>query len=734
MTSEASTSPHSDDERGVPEVIVNIERTHRRCGDMRLTVNRTLQSATYAALAVLAFQRPLLANEADTGAPATIQAEEITVVESLPFVPTSSSIVTKLPVALEWTPANVGVVGDLLMGEQGVQTLGDALSNVSGVGLEAGAGVFDFFVLRGFDSLSSGLVLTDGAPEPEVTFYPMYNAERVEVFKGPAGFLYGSNPLSGAVNIVRKQPEASTFGAVALEGGTFGDAAGEVDWNVSGADGRLAFRLNAAYRQTDGYREGKDGEIWAVNPAFTWRPNERSALTVNAEMGLSDFQPDAGLPLLGTELPPVSRDTAYESDRDRSEQDVQRFQADYQTQLGTNLGLRNKLFYRGLDWASDGTLLFGAFPNGFGGFAVARSLILLDDEQSLLGNQLELTYTGATGGIDHRLVAGLEVSRYEDTYTLDVAALPFADLLNPSSETGPLVLIPGQSSAGDSRATVIAPYVIDHIGLSERWQALVGVRFDDISFDEDISGTERSDGEWSPIVGLVFAPTERLSLYANAAESFAPPSARVVGERKPEQSQQVELGARTSWLDGKLRATTSVFQLERENIAIPDDNGFTQQAGDQRSRGAELEISAQPRAGFAVIGSYAYTDSELTRFAELVQTGPFSFAVLDRSGNRAAFAPEHLARVWVSQRWRGGFRLGAGLRYVGERFISEDNRVELSDALLFDASAGFDLAAWHIGLHLDNLTDEEYETRAFGSSSVIPAAPFGARLRLEYTF
>lgn len=669
-----------------------------------------------------------------TASPVMTQSEEITVVETLPYVPTSSSIITKLPVALDRTPANVGVVGDRLLAEQGAFTLGDALLNVSGVGVEAGAGVFDFFVLRGFDSLSSGLVLTDGAPEPEVTFYPLFNVERVEVFKGPAGFLYGSNPLAGAVNLVRRQPEPGRFGRLALEGGSFGTAAGELDWNAARADGSLAFRLNATHRRTDGYREGKDGELTAVNPALTWRPSARSSLTVNAEVGISDFQPDAGLPLVDGELPPVSRDAAYESDRDRSEQDVRRLQADYQTQLSPTLGLRNKTYYRGLDWTSDGTLLFGAFPNGFGGFVVARSLLLLDDEQRLFGNQLELTYTGRAAGVDHRLVAGLELSRADDQFTLDFAQLPFADLFHPSAASGTLQVFP--QSSGDSRARVIAPYVIDHVALSARWQALVGVRFDDVDFEDDVSGTHRSDGEWSPLLGLVFAPAPELSLYASAAQSFAPPSPRVSGERKPERSRQVELGAHRSWRGGRVRATTSLYQLERENIAIPDDNGFTQQAGDQRARGVELELVAEARPGLAVVGSYAYTDSELTRFAELVQGGPPTFVplVLDRSGNRSAFAPAHLARAWVSQRFQRGLRLGAGLRYVGRRFTAEDNLVALADVLLLDGGAGYDLGAWGISLDLDNVTGEEYETRAFGSSSVLPAAPFSARLRVERRF
>ena len=697
-------------------------------------------SALTIALAAQAAAWAAEPEPADASATAALtQTEEITVVETLPYVPTSSSIVTKLPAALERTPANVGVVGDLLLAEQGAFTLADALVNVSGASVESGQGLFDFFVLRGFDSLSSGLVLTDGAPEPEVTFYPLFNVERVEVFKGPAGFLYGSNPLAGAVNLVRRQPEPGRFGRVAIEGGSFGTFAGEVDGNVARADGSLAFRLNAYHRKTDGYRDGKDGKLTAINPALSWRPGDRSSLVVNAEVGSSDFQPDAGLPLFGSELPDVSRDNAYESDRDRSEQDVRRLQADYQTQLTSTLSLRNKAYYRDLDWSTDGTLLLGVIPNGGGGngpfgFSVARALLLLDDRQTLLGNQLELTYSGSAVGVEHRLVAGLEVTQTDDEFTLGFAQLPFADLFNPSPQTGQLQVFP--QGAGDSRSRVIAPYVIDHVALSDRWQALVGVRFDDIDFDDDVTRTSRSDGEWSPMLGLVFAPAPELSLYASAAQSFAPPSPRVAGERRPERSRQVELGVHKSWRAGKVRTTTSVYQLERENIAIPDDNGFTQQAGDQRSRGVELELSAQPRPGLAVVASYAYTDSELTRFSELIQLGPPTFAVLvlDRSGNRSAFAPEHLARTWVSQRFGRGLRVGAGLRYVGERFTAEDNLVELDDVLLFDAGAGYDLGPWGISLDLDNLTDEEYETRAFGSSSVIPAAPFAARLRVERRF
>ncbi len=110
---------------------------------------------------------------------------------------------------------------------------------------------------------------------------------------------------------------------------------------------------------------------------------------------------------------------------------------------------------------------------------------------------------------------------------------------------------------------------------------------------------------------------------------------------------------------------------------------------------------------------------------------PPGFAVFDRSGNRPAFAPEHLAGLWVSRRFAGGWSVAGGGRFVGRQFIAEDNRSRLGSYLLLDASVGRTVGTWRWSLHLENLTDEEYETRGFGGASVIPGRPFSATLRLE---
>ena len=280
-----------------------------------------------------------------------------------------------------------------------------------------------------------------------------------------------------------------------------------------------------------------------------------------------------------------------------------------------------------------------------------------------------------TGGAAHQLVTGFEMSRMRDTYTQRAQLLQPLDLTNPfEADLGiyPIPL-PQANQAGDSRSLVIAPYLIDRITLSGSFELLAGARWDNIDFEDTVTGTERDASRLSPLGGLVFKPVPDVSIYASAGMGFAPPSIQVVGPRDPEESTQLEGGVKLSFLAGKGYAGAAVYQLERENIAVPDSTGLSRQSGSQRSRGFELELSAEPRAGLSARVHYAYTSAELTSYAELLQTEQGIF-VLDRTGNVPAFAPRHIASFWGTVPLGHGFSLGAGLRYVSEQFVAADNR------------------------------------------------------------
>jgi TonB-dependent siderophore receptor len=632
----------------------------------------------------------------------------------------------------------VSVVPRSLLRDQAGFVLGDALRNASGVTVGTGFGVFDFFTIRGFDSLTGGLVLTDGIAEPESTFHPLYNVRQVEVLKGPAAFLYGGNALAGAVQIVRKQPMNGRFGDASFTYGSFQTFEGALDGNVATGDGKLALRLNGTWQGTDNFRDVGDGTIAAVNPSLLWRPDDRTRLAVGFEYVRSDWPPDSGLPFVGasgSDLAPVPQETSYQSSFDESEQDVYRLRFEAERKLGGNVTLRNRLYFTELGWGSTGTLVNGAFPFPDGNTYVVRTLVLLDDKQRLLGDQLELNSSFKTGPVGHDVLAGVELVRLTDRFVQDVALLDPLNLLDPveppQSQTP--VPIPAFGLAGDSRSLVFAPYIVDRLALSKKWQAFVGARLDTLDYEDEATGTSRDDTKLSPLLGLVFSPTSALSLHASGGTAFAPPSTQVVGPREPETSRQAEVGAKLQFLGGKAFLGVSGYALQRENIAIPDSSGLLTQAGDQRSRGVEVDFSAEPAQGLVTYANYAFTDAELTRFAEAVIT-PVGPVLFDRSGNTPAFVPRHLVNVWVSKELRNGLGAAAGLRALSEQFVGEDNRYTIPGYATLDAAVFYKTSRARLSVNLKNITGTDYATRGFGGVSAIPARPFECVARVELRF
>ncbi len=650
-------------------------------------------------------------------------------------LPDTNVTAMKVGIPILRTPASVAVVPATLVEDQGGAVLSDSLRNVSGVGVGTVFGLFDHFVVRGFDSLSGGLVLTDAAAEPEATQYPLYNVERVEVLKGPSAFVYGGSPLGSVVHLVRKQPQDARFGELDVSFGSFGTWDARVDLNAARSGGWAAIRLNALSRGTDSWRDGRQGRLHAINPALRLTPSPSTRVDVNVEYLRSELAPDSGLPLSPFfTVPAVPRSRSFQSPLDDSRQNLWRLRLDADLRVSSATTLHGKIYYTDLDWDSTATLLSGLQPTG-AGLAVNRSLAILDDRQRLLGRQFEAASRFSTWGADHRLLTGFENSRLTDRFRQDAALLPAIDLLLPvETAQPPARVIPGFSAAADATAFVTALYLVDRIAFSERLLLLLGARLDAIDYVDDATATERNATRVSPMGGVVVSPNDGLSLYVVASSAFAPPSSQVSGPRDPETSRQFELGAKASIIGGKGLATAAVYDLRRENIAIPDASGLLRQNGDQRSRGFELELRAETGAT-SVVAGYAFTDATMERFAErVVSFDPTTFmpvfTTIDRSGNAPPFAPRHLFNAWASHRF-SAVELGAGLRLVGRQLVAEDNLVAIDSYALVDVMAAYRLGRARFIVNLHNVTGAEYASRGFGGSSVIPGSPFAAFARVE---
>lgn len=628
----------------------------------------------------------------------------------------SESLGLSIPVLQ--TPLHASVMNASFIKAQGSQTLRDVLRNSVGINTGTGNGIHDFFVIRGVDSLNGGLVLVDGIPEPEAIVYPLSLFEEVHVLKGPGAFAYGANSLAGSVNLIRKSPQFDRFLAAEFTAGSHDTYRGVID-AAGYAEDRAAGRIVGLYEEEESYRDGIEREIFNVSPSMMVRLSEDSEISIFFDYMKSELTPDAGVPVLGDTLVVPSRSATYHLPDDESDQEVNHVVADYRHRLSELQEIRGRFYFTQLDWQSDGTIL-GSFPFFLAGLeptprTLGRLHGILDDEQRVLGGALEWSSRCESGGCAHEAVLGIEAQRFNDDFVIDINPASSIDIVTYTES--PVVFPDLPPNTGDSASDIFSAYLRDRIVISEQWSLLAGARLDQLKFGDDDRGTSRSDIEFNPFGGVVYQPMKPIALYVNGGTGFAPPSTQVLGPRgEPETSIQVEAGVKVLMPDPDWFAQVAVYHLERDDIAIPESSGLFTRNGSQESKGVEVEVQGRITAGIRLFAVYAYLDSELTDFTEMV--GP---SVVDRSGNTAPFAPEHIARVWSSLDLTENFGVALGLRAVGDQFIAADNMFEIESYTTLDAAMFYSGTDWYISVHAENLTDEDFATRGTGNLSVIPA-------------
>lgn len=120
--------------------------------------------------------------------------------------------------------------------------------------------------VRGIGSGAQTLVLIDGQPQyaglmghPIPDAYQTMMAEKVEVLRGPASVLYGSNAMGGVMNIVTRKPLTDgSRTSVMLEGGSYGTFQGQAT-NQTRA-GKFSSSAGINYGRTDGHRSNSNFE------------------------------------------------------------------------------------------------------------------------------------------------------------------------------------------------------------------------------------------------------------------------------------------------------------------------------------------------------------------------------------------------------------------------------------------------------------------------------------------
>src|SRR3954466_13487651 len=166
---------------------------------------------------------------------------------------TRSSTFTRTDTPLNEVPASLSVVPAQIMKDAAMQSLGDVFRYVPGTLMHQGEGNRDQVILRGTSTTADFFV--DGVRDDAQVFRDLYNLERVEVLKGPAGMAFGRGGAGGVVNRVTKKPSFEHVGAASVTLGSWNQRRGTLDvGNKLGESG--AWRLNAMAENSDSFRNG----------------------------------------------------------------------------------------------------------------------------------------------------------------------------------------------------------------------------------------------------------------------------------------------------------------------------------------------------------------------------------------------------------------------------------------------------------------------------------------------
>lgn len=657
----------------------------------------------------------------------------------------------KMPLDLLELPQSIQVLSREFLDDLGAVEISDVYGQVAGVSNDP----YSSNISRGFrqeEIRYNGLV---GDPYLSFNQPLLFNVDRIEFLKGPSAVLYGGAEPGGFINYVTKKPQPESAHTLTATVGSFDTRrfSAESTGQLAGNE-RVLYRVGALWDDSDGFRDNVSKENVLLTPSVRFLLGSDTRITLEGEYIDQEWD---GWRLRGV---PVDRDGDFRTDIDFSanepgdEQNLEStvLQATVDHEFTGNL--RGDLSARYID--SEGRQAYheARFLAG-DGRTLSREFRDITEEEEQVAVTGNLFYETGVGGQEQTWLAGAEYysieTRRSQQRIRSAQGVPPIDILEPVyglSDPSTFPLVPadqfGFSSGELDRLGVYFQGNLDFGPVS----LMLGGRWDD--FEDESRADETSpqpdfstDGdEFSLRSGVVYTPVENVAVYASYTESFTPvnPSSqgRPGGPFDPTEGDQVELGVKADWLDGRFRTTLAAYRIDKESILVtnPDPNaplGALIQVGEVSSEGIEFELVGDVSSNLTVSANYAYNDVQEEQNPLGAAAGPSGLDQLFRN------KPEHQAGAWVRyaldnewlrQRTGGDLIFGLGGEYVDERQNFDGGRVR--EYVKLDGNVVYQRDRLELQLNVENLLDEEYVTAPNFFLLDFPGRPRSATLQVRW--
>ncbi len=657
---------------------------------------------------------------------------------------------TRIPEPIDQVPADVSVVSGRELAARGATNMATALSLVPGVeappGGDAGpsSAVPSFWGLHEFDAF---LLVVDGVPwggafNPGITTLDFNNVQRVEVLKGPAPVLYGATSFIGVVQVL-SYPAGQAADAADLAFGSYGSWRGAASVALpAGEHLRQSFAVDG---QTLGFADARervsDGHL-QYRSEFDLGPG---ALRVDADLSFVRDRPPSPLLRLGNSLAQQTPlDANFNPSDARIDEDKYHLAVGYT--LPTSLGSWETLasfayskvtdvrgfLHPDLSGTADTQVQNRQIDDGY--LDTHLTHLLSDDSSIIVG--ADLLYGRGKQTSDNG----------NDAYTvpLDGSVLP------PSTATIPV----NEVVSIDDRRVFTGQYLQLDWKPGTRWDVTAGFRLNEAYEHKDSADTDlsvsppqavsesvgktiiRGTGTIGVSYRLWQAGKDETIVYADARNAFKPAAIDFGPDYtpdllEPETARSYEAGLKGAALDGLLSYQAELFWLEFKNLVVATSSGELANAAGEKLKGAELEGRFQLTQDLALAASASYHDARFSQYQLFDGT-----SYVDVSGRQLPLSPHVLAAAGILYTPAHGVSGTLVGRYVGHRYLDEENTAEVGGYCTLDATLGYAWRRYRLTFEGTNLTNQRPPVTAseFGSESfyMLPARMLW--LRLGYGF
>lgn len=694
----------------------------------------------------------------------------------------------------ELPQAVASVTKELIADRQAFQLV-DAVKTVSNI---AATGIYNHFNIRGITQADDGQVLNGMRTRQYYFLQPITShLERVEVIKGPSSVTFSSADPGGTVNMVTKKPLFEKQSEVSIAAGSFGTLRATSDFTGPLNDAKtLLYRFNAAFQEADSFRDVVNNNAFLITPSLSFIPNENTSLNVEMIYNNAEGNLDRGQPIFGSingqfdlDSTPITRNVGASNDHYKTKELV--FMANFNKKFTQNFGFNAQFMKQTWDEDLAEHRVDGTAVDIDGNIIPTLARMRYDKRQQFWETDnfsAYFNYDIKNESVSNKFLFGYDATRWErkrgagflrarryltlsggqsnfkpnnrdnfqqiviDGITMPKPAVPHFNLDNPFNGARNINAYNLSELTIPANLNTSNGVYIQNQFKAGKFSALVNLRyewFEDI-FDYKGNEQEYKSNAFVPRIGITYEVSKAISAYATYLKGFQPhtntvslsPSAEGFfwagspSRFDPLESSLKEVGFKAEFMNGKVFANLSLFDIIQKNILLGDtydlDNLTTR--GEQRSRGFELDVSGYVQSNFQLIASYGFNNAEIVEDAIEVFIG-----------ERIGGAPKHNANFWGRYDFINnsleGIGVGFGAQFVDERYTWYNPTYAIARVLLPSYTV-FDTALYYkpnntgiqLTLKANNLFNNTYWLGGLNPSRLGPGAPRNILLNATYRF